>query len=184
MIITKALRFILGVKEQIYSGIRIYFLKLKYPSLKIEGSYIGKGCSVVVVDGSDVTLKNVYIHNGVNIKAEKGSSLFIKDSYIGYNSVIVSYNSIEIGEHCEIAEMVVIRDQDHDYSTGNLIKNSGYKSEAIKIGRNVWIGAKASILKGVIIGDNSVVGAHSLVNKSFPASSIIVGIPARKVDKK
>lgn len=49
----------------------------------------------------------------------------------------------------------------------------------IIIGNNVWIGEGVAIFSGVTIGDNCVIGSNAVVNKSFPANSIIGGIPAR-----
>lgn len=51
----------------------------------------------------------------------------------------------------------------------------------IVIGRNVWIGANVTILKGVTVGDDAVVAAASVVTKDVPAGSIVVGSPARVV---
>jgi len=130
------------------------------------------------MDGARCEIKNTHLGEGVFIVIEKGAQLFISDTSIGPNSVIVAKSSIHIGAHCSIAEMVVIRDQDHNYGKGVLIKDSGENSGPIRIGENVWIGAKASILKNVVIGKNSVIGAHSLVNKSFPDNSVIAGVPA------
>ena len=51
----------------------------------------------------------------------------------------------------------------------------------VTIGRNVWIGANATILAGVTIGDDAVVAAASVVTKDVPAQAIVVGSPARVV---
>ena len=51
----------------------------------------------------------------------------------------------------------------------------------VSIGRNVWIGANATILAGVTIGDDAVVAAAAVVTKDVPARSIVVGSPARVV---
>ena len=57
------------------------------------------------------------------------------------------------------------------------------EDDPIEIGENCWIGANACILPGVKLGDGCVVGAGSVVTKSFSDGSVIVGIPARKVRK-
>ena len=51
----------------------------------------------------------------------------------------------------------------------------------VKIGKNVWIGQKSRICKGVEIGDNSIVAANSVVTKSVPANCIVAGNPAKIV---
>jgi acetyltransferase-like isoleucine patch superfamily enzyme len=59
----------------------------------------------------------------------------------------------------------------------NKMKLDGYTTAPIKIGNNVWVGDKSTILKGVTIGDNVVVGANTLVNKDVPDNCVIGGIP-------
>jgi acetyltransferase-like isoleucine patch superfamily enzyme len=65
--------------------------------------------------------------------------------------------------------------------TGNHVpgKLNQYKVNSIKIGRNCWIGNGAAILAGVTLGDNVVVGANSVVTKSFPNNVVIAGVPAK-----
>lgn len=53
----------------------------------------------------------------------------------------------------------------------------------IVLGRNVWIGSNATILQGVTIGDNAVVGAGSVVTRDVPANTVVAGVPARPVRK-
>lgn len=58
-------------------------------------------------------------------------------------------------------------------------KRSGMVPKPVKIGNKVWIGSNSTILPGVTIGNNSIVGAGSVVTKDIPANSIAVGNPAR-----
>lgn len=52
----------------------------------------------------------------------------------------------------------------------------------VVIGKNVWIGDKATILPGVVVGDGAIIGANAVVTKNVPANSVVVGNPARVVN--
>ena len=180
----KVYRKISKIKSSLFSEFRILSLKLKYPDIKISGkTFIGRNCEIVCVDGGSLILSDVHINYGSFIHCEKNAVLNIESTYVGMNAVIVALTSITIKANCEIAEMVVIRDQDHKHDlTDVLINKQGFNSASIVINENCWIGAKATVLKGVEIGSNSIVGANAVVTKSFPLSSIIVGIPAKKIN--
>lgn len=187
MIFNKVYRKLPEYINKLSSLLRIVHLTLQYPSLRIKigsNTYIGKNCKIVCVDGGKMILENVYINYGCFIYCEQGATLTIKNSYIGMNSVIVAVNSIDIENNCEIAEMVVIRDQNHKHDLSDTpIAKQGLDAASIVIGSNVWVGAKATILKGVRIGKNSIVGANAVVTKSYPEQSIIAGVPAKKINK-
>lgn len=82
---------------------------------------------------------------------------------------------IEIGDNVVFAPQVYLLA--HDTSTKKLVEY--VKIGKIKIGNNCFIGARAFIMPGVEIGDNTIVGAGSLVTKSFPANVVIGGNPAK-----
>ena len=65
---------------------------------------------------------------------------------------------------------------------GHTIEEEDYKISApIKIGKHVWIGQGATILKGVTIGDGAIIASGALVTKDVPASSLVVGVPAKVI---
>lgn len=85
---------------------------------------------------------------------------------------------IDIGDGTMIGQNVSIVTLNHDISPKTRCNTT---PKPVKIGRNVWIGADCTILPGVTIGDNSVLGAGSVVVKSIPVNCVAVGNPARVI---
>lgn len=100
----------------------------------------------------------------------------------GHHCTIGCKERIEIGDDCLLAEMVSIRDHDHNFARLDVpIRAQGATCAPVKIGRDVWLGAKVTVLKGVTIGDGAIIGANAVVTRDIPPLAIAVGIPARVV---
>jgi len=89
---------------------------------------------------------------------------------------------LEIGDDCIIGQYFSCHPENHIYkNTNDLIRNQGVSRKGIVIGKNCWIGSKVTILDGVQIGDGCVIAAGAVVTKSFPANSVIGGVPAKLI---
>ena len=98
------------------------------------------------------------------------------NTFINHNAYLTDGTNITIGKNCFIGPNCGMYTVNHPLAAEE--RNKGYEITApISIGDNVWIGADVTILPGVAIGDNSVIGAKSLVTKSIPANVIAVGSP-------
>lgn len=87
---------------------------------------------------------------------------------------------ITIGDDCLIGHNPVLATLNHDLDP---TRRGDLHPAPIVLGRNVWIGANVTILPGVTIGDNAVIGAGSLVSKDIPADVVAVGTPAKVIRK-
>jgi maltose O-acetyltransferase len=97
------------------------------------------------------------------------------------NVSIVANQQITIGDRCLIGDLVSIYDCDfHEINPVSRNRSAGLTKPVI-IGNNVWLGGRVIVLKGVAIGDNSVIAAASVVTKPIPANSIAAGNPAKVI---
>jgi acetyltransferase-like isoleucine patch superfamily enzyme len=177
---SKIFRLVVRVLFYITNAFRKFYLRIMYPGLTIDKlSIIEKNCKIVCVDGGKMIIRNSFISEGTYLFTDVNASMVITDCFIGRYTHIAAKESIVIETGTLIAEMVVIRDQDHAFNNDPDNPNfSDYNIQPIYIGKNAWIASKATILKGVTVGDNAIVAASAVVNKSIPANEIWGGIPA------
>jgi len=113
---------------------------------------------------------------------ERDSRIVIGNHNAFSNNVsLVAMGEITIGNRCLIGDQVTILDCDfHEISPLTRMNGVG-PIEPVVIGDNVWLGSRVMVLKGVTIGENSVVAAMSVVTKSIPPNSLAAGNPAKVI---
>lgn len=115
------------------------------------------------------------MHNGAKLRVRQGASLEVGNNFgMSNGCVVTAYEHITIGDNVMLGPNVLIYDQDHDYLAPGGVTAGQYKTAPIAIGNNVWIGANSVILRGTTIGDNSVVGAGSILKGNYPSNSLIL----------
>lgn len=145
--------------------------------------------------------KNVRIGNGCEIKGtlrsfQEGKIIIGDNFYMGYRSFIGAMDFIKIGNDVIISSDVRIFDNNNHPTEPEFRKKMSHSDfygelwtwkyaahKPIEIADNVWIGEFSAILKGVHIGQGSIVASHSVVTKDVPAYCIVAGNPAKVVKK-
>lgn len=166
----------------------------------VEVDIVGDRNNVMISEGCVINNLKIRIRGsdhrielGRNCRVSRGGVFWIEDDHcllsIGENTTMVEVSiavtepglKVVIGEECMLANDIDIRVGDShsilDASTGTRINFA----EDIEIGRHVWIAAHAVILKGVTIGENSVVASGAIVTGSCDPGSILAGNPARVI---
>ena len=103
------------------------------------------------------------------------------DNYFNKGFLIDACGLITIGNKNMFGPDVFITDSNHTYGPGMSPNDHPMQRGVVNIGNHCWIGAKVVILKDVELGDYCVVAAGAVVTKSFPAGSVIAGIPAKLI---
>jgi len=115
----------------------------------------------------------------------EGPAIVIGDeTYVGRSCEFNIQKSFRTGRHCLIASGCKFIDHDHGIERGRPMNEQAGEEAAIILGDDVWLGANAVVLKGVTIGEGSIVGAGAVVTKSIPAFEIWAGIPARRIGER
>ena len=135
-------------------------------------------CTFWIGDNARFSCKGFSMYEGASVVLLEGASLTIgRNSYMN-DSLIQCAGQITIGDDCAIAGDVLIQDTDFHPMLDEKGEERSYV-KPINIGNHVWICAKATILKGVTIGDGSVVAAGAVVTRDVPPRCLVGGNPAR-----
>jgi acetyltransferase-like isoleucine patch superfamily enzyme len=124
----------------------------------------------------------VWIGDGTKIRCHEGVVEIGEKTVIGQECTISAYQRVQIGEQCVIADRAMFIDFDHGIAeVERPIRVQGiYKRDTV-VGSNVWIGYGACVLRGVRVGDNSVIGTNAVVTEDVPANAVVGGVPAKVI---
>jgi maltose O-acetyltransferase len=139
------------------------------------------------LDAASAILREVFgtVGHGVVVKppvfVDYGENIHIgARTFVNYNLVALDVAEIRIGEHCQIGPNVQLLTPTHPIEPQSR-RDKLEAARPIVLGDNVWLGGGVIVCPGVSIGDNSVVGAGSVVTRDLPANVVAVGNPARVV---
>lgn len=168
----------------IFIGSRVRIAYSKQVKLG-KGASIGDNTRIMAFSKHGITIgagstvrENAWIQTASS-PANPGESLVIgRGTYIGPGAIIGVGGSVVIGDNCQIgASFIVVAENhvvDQNHLTAIAVDRNG-----IVIGSSCWIGHRVTLLDGVRLGDGCTVGAGAVVTKSYPAGSVIGGVPAR-----
>lgn len=129
--------------------------------------------------------KNTRLVLGRGVRLFEGVAFFLdgdgatieigRDTYLNRRVEVMCKERVTIGEDCAIAWDVSIMDTNYHWLS------DGAPDAPVAIGDHVWIGARATILPGVTIGDGAVIAAGAVVNRDVAAHTLVAGVPAEPV---
>lgn len=155
-----------------------------------KGLTIQKDCYIDALSRMGLKFgKNVSFARGCAIEctgslSHVGYGLSVGDN-VGFstNCFLGCAGGIEVGDDTIIGNYVTFHSENHNYDDPKVpIRFQGVTHKGIKVGKNCWIGAKATILDGVTIEDGCIIAAGALVQKgTYEANCIYGGVPAKKI---
>jgi acetyltransferase-like isoleucine patch superfamily enzyme len=145
--------------------------------------FFGRRLEIQIARNAEVRFgRFVWIGDGSKIRCHEGEVEIGAKTVMGQECTISAYRRVRIGEQCVIADRAMFIDFDHGVvEVERPIRVQGIYMRDVEVGSNVWIGYGACILRGVRVGDNSIVGTNSVVTKDVPANAVVAGIPARVI---
>jgi acetyltransferase-like isoleucine patch superfamily enzyme len=142
------------------------------PHVKLE---IGRGATLRIG-------RWAWIGHGSKIRVHEGEVSIGAKTVMGQECTISAFQQVSIGRECILADRVMLIDFDHGVTeVERPIRVQGIYKRDVRVGHNVWIGYGACILRGVSVGDNSIIGTSAVVTKPIPENAVVAGVPARVI---
>jgi acetyltransferase-like isoleucine patch superfamily enzyme len=132
--------------------------------------------------------RGVHLDQGVmfwigNEETTTGSINLAERVYVGpYSFLGTSSHRLKIGDDTMIGAHCYIITENHVTSRTDIpYARQGYEGADVVIGKNVWLGCHVTVLPGVTINDNAIIGAGAVVTKNVPAGETWGGVPAKQI---
>jgi acetyltransferase-like isoleucine patch superfamily enzyme len=164
---------------------RFLWLKLRHGKrLQTDGiCFICPGVQLEI--GPRATLRIgrwAWLGHGTKIRVHEGEVSIGAKTVMGQECTISAFQRVCIGRDCIVADRVMLIDFDHGVvEVERPIRLQGIYKRDVHVGHNVWLGYGACILRGVVVGDNAIIGTSAVVTKEVPANAIVGGSPARLI---
>lgn len=165
-------------------------------SAKVSANVAIVGAGQLIIGAHSVIEPNVFIDLGVGGVVKIGARTKVKygcairsydgvisigdRSTIGEYTILAGHGGLTIGHTVIISGHCYFSAADHIYHAGDPIRFQGETAKGIDVASGAWIGAQVVILDGVCIGENTIVGAGSVVTKSMGSNMICFGAPCRE----
>ena len=164
---------------------RVLMLRLRRPDVVLEGMvFLGRRVTLQTRPGYGRLILGRWVHVGdlTRLRAHEGTLRVGDKVVIGSDSTVNCYLDLEIGAAALISDWVYICDFDHAMADITVpIKDQGIVKTPVRIGPGCWLGVKSSVLRGTVIGADSVLAAHAVARGIYPDLSVIVGVPGRAI---
>ena len=136
------------------------------------------GIDTIITENGWISAYERYLSNTYTPVISIGNGVRVGPSFM-----LTAINKVVIEDGCLISAQVFISDHTHGYepSSNPPTKQPLNSKGPVHIGKHCFIGTRVSIMPGVVLGNYCVVGAHSVVTKSFPEGSVIAGVPAKLI---
>ncbi|MGI8761700.1 MAG: acyltransferase [Jatrophihabitantaceae bacterium] len=164
---------------------RFLVFKLRNPHVVTRGFvFMDRGVEIYARRGYGRLVLGRWIHLGVDtaLRCHEGTMSLGDKSVLARDVSVNCYLDVEIGESALIADGVYISDFDHNFGdVTRPVKDQGIAKSRVRVERDVWLGTKVTLVRGVVVGQGTVVGANAVVTRDLPPFSVAVGAPARVI---
>jgi len=151
------------------------------------GDYVGITGTLIIDASGEVTIGNncgfgCYQHQINRIDSRQPAARVVIGPLSFFNGAhVTAWTTIEFKKNCIVSDALIEDSDYHSIEINRWDPAAPVKSFPISVGENVWIGSRAAVLKGVTIGNNSVVGLGTIVRKSVPENCVVIGNPQQIV---
>jgi acetyltransferase-like isoleucine patch superfamily enzyme len=170
-----------------YAGmlLRLGLLKLRYRGrLRTDGlCFICPGVQLEIGRRANLHIGRwAWIGHGSKLRVHEGEVRIGAKTVMGQECTISAFQHVSIGRECIVADRVMLIDFDHGMvEVERPIRLQGIYKRDVRVAHNVWIGYGACILRGVTVGENSVIGTSAVVTGDVAPNAVVGGVPARVI---
>jgi len=165
--------------------VRFAWLKLRHGRrLQTEGlCFICPRVQLEIGRGATLRIGRwAWVGHGSKLRVHEGEVSIGAKTVMGQECTISAFQHVSIGRECILADRVMLIDFDHGVvEVDRPIRQQGIYKRDVHVGNNVWMGYGACVLRGVTIGDNSIVGTSAVVTREVPQNAVVAGVPARVI---